>query len=188
MGVKPKLLPKLLVGHSSQVTDDKSLCGEIQYHIRCFIVRSFLTTKWHRPLSWKTRTALSYIFNTITVKDLVTSRKVSKARDQWLEFSNCSEFWLSVAEGPAKFQSDMSILTPDLPPSRLREILRWDTLCYIESVPWWPSLRLPNGCPISSEFIAIQGIVVMVIVDEIYGYPIFQLSCSSLKKIERYRE
>ena len=91
---------------------------------------------------------------------------------------------MNVAEAPAKFQSDMSILTPDLPLSRLREILR----CYIESVPCWPSLRIPYGCAIGSEFIAIQGIVVMVTVDELYGYPILQLSCSSLKKMDRCRD
>ena len=57
--------------------------------------------------------------------------QVSKLRDRWLEFSNCT-----TDEAPAKFQSDTIILTPNLAPLRLCEILRWDVLCDTALVPW----------------------------------------------------
>ena len=54
---------------------------------------------------------------------IVRSRQVSKVQDRVLEFFNCSEI-SRAAEVPVKFQSDTSILTPDLAPSRLREVSR----------------------------------------------------------------
>ena len=54
---------------------------------------------------------------------IVRSHKISKAQDQLLELSSCSEIWQG-SQQPAKVESDMSILTPNLAPSRLCKILR----------------------------------------------------------------
>ena len=75
-----------------------------------------------------------------------------------MKFGRC--LGSTAVEAPAKFQSDTGILTPHLTPWRLCEILQWDLLCNIESVPCMyvviVSIRLTNETK-SVIFLSTKG-------------------------------
>ena len=77
------------------------------------------------------------------------SQSLEAAKFVFLELSDRSEFvWCITADLPGKFQSDTSILTPDLTPSRLCEISRyligywngalvWVVMCEFKASAQW---------------------------------------------------